>query len=158
MNFSVTQNGKPLDPSKYHWDEASKTFSTTENNLVLDFSGWDEVTFNTGCDCTFTTGSGCIFTTGSGCIFTTGCDCTFTTSSDCTFNTGCGCTFTACGENCFITRWDVKGVTEVPENTTIKLNGLKVAGYTEVPPIHTITIDAPLMVRKLNSQKNHSKL
>jgi hypothetical protein len=29
-------------------------------------------------------------------------------------------------------RWDVKGVTEIPENKTIKLNGYEIAGYTLV--------------------------
>jgi hypothetical protein len=37
MNFKVTQNGKDLPKSKYTWDEESKTFSSIEDNLVLDF-------------------------------------------------------------------------------------------------------------------------
>jgi len=39
MTFSVTQNGKPLSKKKYTWDPETKTFSTNEVNLVLDFSG-----------------------------------------------------------------------------------------------------------------------
>lgn len=60
--YSITKNGKPLDKSLYTIDEETKTFSSNENGLVLDFSeewGW-----------TFRTGSGCIFRTGSGEIFT----------------------------------------------------------------------------------------
>ena len=107
MKISVTQNGKPLANSKYNWDEKTKTFSTNENDLVLDFSECDGVTFNTGSDCTFKTGSDCTFKTGScctfntgyGCTFKTGYGCTFKTGSDCTFNTDYGCTFNT-GSDC----------------------------------------------------------
>ena len=135
--FSVTQNGKTLETSKYTWDEKTKTFSTLENNLVLDFSGYEGATFNTGSDCTFHTGSDCTFhtdsdctfNTGSSCIFKTGSSCTFKTGYNCTFNTGSSCTFNT-SENCFITRFDVKGFTEIPTNKTIKLNGFEIPGYT----------------------------
>jgi hypothetical protein len=164
--FSVTQNGKELDKSKYNWDERTKTFSTNENNLVLDFSDYINCTFKTGSHCTFKTGYGCTFkagshctfktgsdctfNTGSGCTFNTGSDCTFNTGSDCTFNTGSDCTFKAgshctfntgpdctfnTGENCVGIRYDVKGIIEMPENKTIKLNGYKIAGYTFVEEI-----------------------
>jgi len=103
----VLQNGKPLALSKFSWCEKTKTFASTENNLVIDFAGingctfktgWD-CTFDTGEDCTFDTGSGCTFKTGSGCTFDTGSGCTFNTGSGCTFNTGGGCTFDT-GEGC----------------------------------------------------------
>ena len=97
--FSVTQNGKELDKSKYVWDENNKVFSTKENNLVLDFSDYSEVTFKTGSSCTFKTGAYCTFKTG---------------------------------DNCFVTRYDVKGVIEIPEKKTIKLNGYGISGYTEI--------------------------
>jgi len=38
MDFTVTQYGKELEKSKYTFDEETKTFSSKENNLVLDFS------------------------------------------------------------------------------------------------------------------------
>ena len=99
--FSVTKNGTPLDPQLYTWDEKTKTFSTTENGLVLDFRNMggctfktsSGCTFDTGDDCTFKTSSGCTFDTGSGCTFQTGAGCTFDTGSYCTFQTGAGCTF-----------------------------------------------------------------
>ena len=44
MNYSITQNGKPLDKSKYTIDEKTKTFSSNENNLVLlDFHGLEGI-------------------------------------------------------------------------------------------------------------------
>lgn len=60
IKFSVTKNGKPLDPSLYTWDEKTRTFSSTENGLVLDFAGVLGCTFKTGYDCTFNTESGCV--------------------------------------------------------------------------------------------------
>jgi hypothetical protein len=151
--FSVTRNGKVLDPSLYNWDEKTKTFSTNEEGLVLDFTGVNRVIFNTGCfctfntgpdctfntghsctfntgaDCTFDTGHSCTFDTGSYCIFKTGADCTFKTSSDCTFNTGHECTFEV-GENCCLIRYDVRGVTEIPTGKKIQLNDYGISGYT----------------------------
>jgi co-chaperonin GroES (HSP10) len=97
--FSVTQNGKELDKSKYNWDERTKTFSTNENNLVLDFSDYFGCTFKTDSSCTFNTASGCTFETGFDCIFDTDSGCTFKTDSGCTFKTGSDCTFNT-GNNC----------------------------------------------------------
>ena len=73
--FSITQKGKKLSKEKYSWDEKTKTFSSEEDNLLLDFSDYS--------DCTFNTGSYCTFKTGSYCTFNTGWDCTFDTESDC---------------------------------------------------------------------------
>ena len=70
--FTVSQNGKELDKSKYSWDEKSKTFGTNEDNLVLDFSEHNGVAFNTGSDCTFKTGLNCTFNTGWNCTFNVG--------------------------------------------------------------------------------------
>ena len=93
MNYSITQNGKPLGKSKYTIDEKTKTFSSNENDLVLDFHGLEGWTFKTGNDCTFKTGYYCTFNTGGDCTFNTGGYCTFDTGSDCTFGTGSNCTF-----------------------------------------------------------------
>ena len=72
MTFYVTQHGKPLDSSKYTWNENIKLFSSDEDNLVLDFSDYDGVKFETGRYCTFKTGSNCKFITGSNCEFDIG--------------------------------------------------------------------------------------
>ena len=93
MTFSVTQNGEKLSKDKYTWDENTRTFSTAENNLVLDFSKYNYCTFKAGSNCTFNTGCGCTFDTGEGCTFNTDWNCTFNTDSYCTFNTGNNCTF-----------------------------------------------------------------
>ena len=89
----VLQNGNPLPLDKFEWDEKTNTFSSNEDNLVLDFQGIDYCTFKTGSDCTFKTGSDCTFDTGSDCTFDTGFNCTFDTGSGCTFDTGSDCTF-----------------------------------------------------------------
>lgn len=83
--FSVTQFGEKLSNSLYTWDEKTKTFSTKEDNLVLDFSGVDNVKFDmeTSCSCTFISGCGCVFNTGSECMFNTGWDCSFTPGHNC---------------------------------------------------------------------------
>ena len=97
--FSVTKYGKKLSKKLYTWDEEARTFSTLEDDLVLDFDGINNCTFKTGSDCTFKTGSDCTFKTGSYCTFDTGSYCTFDTGSDCTFKTGSYCTFKT-GFNC----------------------------------------------------------
>ena len=51
MKYSITKNGVPLDKSLYTMDEETKTFSTNESGLVLDFRNVDHCTFNTGSDC-----------------------------------------------------------------------------------------------------------
>ena len=106
MNFSVTQNGQELSKKKYTWDESTKTFSTNENFLTLDFSQIDGVTFNTGWNCTFNTGWNCTFNTGYYCTFNTGSNCTFNTGYYCTFNTGDNCTFKTGSYCTFNTGWN----------------------------------------------------
>ena len=162
--FSVTKNGKKLDKNLYTWDEESKTFSTKEDRLVLDFSEYNGVTFKTSYGCTFKTGHGCTFDTGSGCTFDTGSSCTFDTGSDCTFDTGPYCTFkTGSGctfktvydctfdtgssctfkteEDCVIVRRDVFEIIQPEPNVKIRLNGWGEKGYTLVKDTKTITID-----------------
>ena len=100
----VLQNGKPLDLDEFEWDEKTNTFSSYEDNLVLDFANLD--------DCTFDTGFGCTFDTGSACTFNTGSDCTFKTDSD-----------------CVVVRRDIYEVIELKEGQKIKLNSYKIKGY-----------------------------
>ena len=128
INFSITQFGKPLDKSRYTWDEATKTLSALEADLVLDFAWIMWITFKTGSHCTFDTGSYCTFTTGSYCTFTTGSDCTFKTGSHCTFETGSYCTFDT-WEQCVVIRRDVYEVIELEEWREIKLNWYEHKGF-----------------------------
>ena len=104
--MKITQLGKALDKKKYIIDKKSKSFSTTEDNLVLDFSdeyGW---------------------------VFKTGSDCTFKTGSDCTFKTGSYCTFDT-GSNCVAVRRDIYEVIEIPEGKKIKINEYGTKGWKE---------------------------
>ena len=64
----ILKNGKQLDLDLFSWDKNTRTFSSKENNLILDFSDIDNLVFNTGSDCTFKTGSDCTFKTGSDCV------------------------------------------------------------------------------------------
>ena len=129
MNYSITKNGKPLDKKLYTFDEETKTFSSNENNLVLDFSDIE--------GCTFDTGFGCTFKTGFGCTFKTGFDCTFKTSYD-----------------CVVVRRDIYEVIELKENQKIKLNGYVIKGFTilDNEPVKTnpkeITIDGAVYILK----------
>jgi len=93
MDYSITQFGKPLSKSKYVINEMTKVFSSNENNLVLDYGGFDFWTFNTGSGCTFKTGYSCAFNTGGNCTFDTGDNCIFDTGHECIFKTVSGCTF-----------------------------------------------------------------
>jgi hypothetical protein len=146
ITFSVTKYGKVLDPRSYDWNENTKTFSSNEHGLVLDFTSVDEVAFNTGHSCTFLTGSECTFNTGNSCIFKTGPSCTFNTGSYCTFKTGSYCTFKTSSNctfeastNCtFNTDSDCTFKTsynctfEVGENCFLMRYDVK--GVTEIPP------------------------
>ena len=147
--YSITKNGKPLDKKLYTIDEKTKTFSSNESGLVLDFSdeyGWvfntnSDCTFKTDSDCTFDTGFGCTFDTGPDCTFDTGSSCTFKTSfgctfetkSDCTFKTGSGCTFKT-GYGCVVVRRDIFEVIELEEGKKIKLNASGIKGYKVLVP------------------------
>ncbi len=112
-NISITQNGKPLDKSKYTIDLKNKTFCTKENDLVIElreinwiFYTGSYCTFITGARCTFKTYSNCTFTTGISCTFTTGIDCTFKTAEYCIFMTGSKCTFVT-GDYCTFNTFDL---------------------------------------------------
>jgi hypothetical protein len=118
MNYSITQNGISLDKSLYTIDEATKTFSTNESYLVLDFSGEFGWTFKTGWDCTFNTEWNCTFNTGSHCTFDTSSECTFNTGSHCTFDTSSECTFDT-GEGCVLVyRYEKTYFHHLTENIT----------------------------------------
>jgi len=95
----VLQNGRQLDLDKFEWDEKTKTFSSDEDYLVLDFKDVYDCTFKTGNGCTFKTSSDCTFKTSFRCTFDTGSDCTFDTGFRCTFDTGFRCTFDT-GSDC----------------------------------------------------------
>lgn len=129
----VLKNGEPLSLDKFEWDEKTNTLSSDENCLVLDFSGIE--------NCTFNTGPGCTFKTGHYCTFDTGHYCTFKTGHYCTFNTGSGCTFDT-GSECVVVRRDIYEVIELEEGKKIKLNNFNIRGYVYVDeePTKMITL------------------
>lgn len=92
-NFLITRDGKIIDPSLYTWDKHSRTLTTKEAGLTLDFSGIDNIIFNTGSNCIFLADINCIFNTGNYCMFNTSSYCTFNTGHNCMFRTGSGCIF-----------------------------------------------------------------
>jgi len=104
MTYSITKNGVPLDKSLYTIDKKTKTFSSNEDGLVLDFINEFKWAFDTGYGCTFNTGPCCTFNTGY----------------DCTFKTG---------GDCVVVRRDVYEVIELKEGVKIKLNGYGIKGY-----------------------------
>jgi hypothetical protein len=124
----VLQNGKPLDLDKFSWDEKTRTFSTLEHGLVLDFTGIDGYTFITGSLCIFITRAHCTFIIGDNCTVDTGSYCTFKTGSYCTFKTGWRCTFIT-RINCVCVRRDVFEFFQIPVNTKIRLNDFGVKGF-----------------------------
>jgi hypothetical protein len=140
MNFSVTKYGKELHPKLYSWDEETKTFTSKEHSLVLDFHGCNGVTFKGGCNNTFRTGAHCNFETGPECTFITGSQCTFVTGSQCTFDTLYSCTFKA-GKDSVVIRRDVFEIIPLEWGSTIKLNDDEIKGFTCVEEKHIITID-----------------
>ena len=146
-NYSISQYGKPLDKSKYTIDEDTKTFSSDENDLVLDFHNLDNCTFKTGSCCTFKAGSCCTFKAGSYCTFKTGYSCTFKTGHNCTFKTWSNCTFKTgndctfkTGNDCVVVRRDIYEVIELTENKKIKLNGYGIKGFTDMEDKEELTL------------------
>jgi len=143
----VLQNGKPLDLYKFSWDEKTKTFSSSEDCLVLDFREINNCTFDTSSNCTFDTSSNCTFDTGYNCTFNTSSNCTFDTSSNCIFNTSSGCTFNTgsdctfnTGSGCVVVRRDIYEVIELEDGKQIKLNGFGEKGFTYLDEKKEMTV------------------
>ena len=145
MSFTVSRYGKTLDPNFYTWDKENKIFTTKEDNVVLDFSTIDGVTFNTGSFCTIEAGSNCIFNigddcnvisgsgcnvvSGSGCMINTCSGCTFDVKDECVFKTGSSCEFKV-GIECVIIRRDNFEVIHPDEKKILKLNKFWETGFT----------------------------
>ena len=108
----VLQNGKPLSLSLFSWDEKTKTFTSKEAYLVIDFSGINDVTFNAGYGCTIRSWSNCNFKTSASCVFDTGFSCSFDSGND-----------------SIVVRRDTSEVIELKEGEEIKTCGYLVRGY-----------------------------
>ncbi len=109
----VLQNGKPLPLDKFEWDEKTDTFSSNEDDLVLNFKGVDNLIINCR----------------NYCAINCGYYCTINCESSCTINCGHYCTINPKGEECVVVRRDVYEIIEIPEGKKIKLNEYGVKGY-----------------------------
>ena len=116
MQITVSKNGQIVDSGKYDWNTNTKTFSTNEDGLVLDFGELENVTIKCGYSCTINSGSHCTINSGSHCTINSGYDCTINSGSYCTINCGNSCTINSgynctinCGYSCTIrTYWDTE--------------------------------------------------
>ena len=115
--FSVTRNDKPVSEDLYNWDESTKTFSSNEDGLVLDFNEYD-VTFITGSDCTFNTSSDCTFDTGSSSVIIRRDEFEVITLEE--------------GGHIKLNEFRVKGYTHIKDTKTITIDGKDIG----ILPIH----------------------
>ena len=132
----VLKNGIPLKKSKFKWNEKTLTFSSNEDNLVIDFTGINFCIFITGDNCVFVTGDNCIFIASFNCVFNyrafiTGFNRAFITGNYCVFITSSNRTFYT-GIECVCIRSDVYEIIKIPENTKIKQNEYGVKGYVKL--------------------------
>jgi len=145
--YKITKNGVAVDPKLYMIDEANQTFTSSENDLVLDFAGEDSWIFRIKYGCTITTGNHCFIDAWDSCIITVGERCTIDSGSDCNITVGDqtsirahGNSVITGGENCVVTRNDTNEVIRLVAKQTIKLNSYMSEGYEVVKPIETIEI------------------
>jgi hypothetical protein len=141
INFSVhnSETDMVADKSTYKWDEDARIFSSKERSLIIDFGPAQGITFKLVESCKFTTGDYCVFNTGYHCAFITGSACAFCTGAQCTFTTGDKCTFKVgqsstikAKANCVAIRYDVDGITNLPEGKTIRFNNYTFPGYSTI--------------------------
>ena len=125
----VLQNGKPLPLDKFKWDEKTKTFSSNEDGLVLDFKGVDNLTINCRNYCAINCESFCTIDCMSFCTINCGFSCTINCGSSCTINCRHYCTINPKGDECVVVRRDVYEIIEIPEGKKIRLNEYGVKGY-----------------------------
>jgi len=129
--YKITKDGVAVDPELYMIDEVNGTFASSENGLVIDFTGKNGWLFRTRNNCTVTTGVNCFIDTGSNCNISTG-DRTVIRAHWNSDITG--------GENCVVIRRDTNEVIMLIAGQTIKLNDHMTEGYEVVEPIETIEI------------------
>jgi len=99
----VLQNGKPLDLDKFSWNEKTKTFSSSEDYLVLDFREINNCIIEVGSCCTVDNyiGIGCTISAGHNSVIQTGTACNIKTGSFSNIQVRFGCKVSS-GNNCTI--------------------------------------------------------
>ncbi len=109
----VLKDGKPLSLKLFTWDDKTKTFSSQESGLVIDFR------LVNGCN--FELGAFCVVKAGRHCSFRALYCCTFDVMSECSFYTG---------DSCVVIRRDFYGeVFQLEPFQHIKLNDEKTKGF-----------------------------
>jgi hypothetical protein len=94
--------GYPLGPHLFDWDETSKTFKSSMNNLVIDFRRVNDCTFLLANRCTLISGANCNIHAGFLCVFDTEGGCKFETGDNCVLVIWPGCTWEKTGRNCVV--------------------------------------------------------
>ena len=106
MNIVVSNNGEIVSSGKYDWNTNTKTFSSNEDGLVLDFGSLENVTIKVRNSCTINSDSYCTINSGYSCTINSGYSCTINSGFICTINSGSVCTI-KCGDYCTIrTYWN----------------------------------------------------
>ena len=100
----VLQNGKPLDLTKFEWDEKTRTFSSYEDNLVLDFLLIDGSTINAGSYSTINAGIYSTITAGGESTINAVGGSTINAGSYSTITAGEGSTINAVGDSTITAR------------------------------------------------------
>ena len=139
----VLQGGKPLHESKFMWDESTKTFSSNEDNLVIDFNGIHYATIKCGYSATIDCGDYATIDCGESATIDCGDSATINCGRSATIKCGhyatidcgsyatinCGSYATInCGEESVIIRRDVFEVITNP-TTPIKICPYGIAGH-----------------------------
>ncbi len=101
MQIVVLKNGQIVDSGKYDWNENTKTFSSEEDGLVLDFGSMENVTIKVRNFCTIKCGNFCTIKCGSYCTIKCGYSCTINSGDDCTIRTYWNTEIVA-GKNCIL--------------------------------------------------------
>jgi len=99
----VLQNGKPLDLDKFSWNEETKTFSSSEDYLVLDFKEINDCIIKVGSCCTVDNYIGfcCTITAGNYSFIKAGNSCNIETDAFSNIQARSNCKVTS-GNNCII--------------------------------------------------------
>ena len=108
MKIVILKNGQIVDSRKYDWNSETKTFSSNEDELVLDFGSLENVTIKVRNSCTINCGYYCTINCGYYCTINCGYYCTIKCGYYCTINSGNYCTINS-GYSCTIrTYWNTE--------------------------------------------------
>ena len=101
MKIVILKNGQIVSPEKYDWNFETKTFSSEEDGLVLDFGSLENVTIKCGNFCTIKCGWNCTINSGYSCTIKCGFGCTIKCGYSCTIRTYWNTEIVA-GKNCIL--------------------------------------------------------